>query len=59
MNWLETVLGWSPDGGSGSFEVLIALIAVLLCGAGLRAIARRGRPRHGRPGAVAWIDAGA
>jgi hypothetical protein len=33
MDWIETVFGISPDGGSGLFEVLLAIAVGL--GAGL------------------------
>lgn len=50
MNWLETLLGWSPDDGNGSLEVLIASVALALVAACLRAIARQRQPTRRRPG---------
>ena len=31
MNWLETVLGISPDGGNGAMELLVAVGIALAC----------------------------
>lgn len=30
MNFLEQVFGFAPDGGSGSFEVLLVLVPLVL-----------------------------
>lgn len=41
MDFIEQIFGWSPDGGSGSFEV--ALFLVPLFGAGVVLLWRRWR----------------
>ncbi len=45
MTWLETIFGISPDGGNGSTEATIVLVAVLLVAA---VIAWRLRSLRGR-----------
>ena len=43
MDWIETWLGFSPDGGDGSLEtLLVALLATAACAAFL-GFTRRGR----------------
>lgn len=29
MDFIERIFGWSPDGGNGSFEVLLFLIPII------------------------------
>ena len=43
MKWLEAVFGWSPDDGSGSFELLIGLLVIAFCAARWRANGERRR----------------
>lgn len=49
MDFLETLFGFSPDGGNGSFELLLFLIPI----AGISAVAayqvRRARRQARRP----------
>ena len=50
MDWIEKVLGISPDGGSGLTElVLLAAVVCLVAGIVLRGRAVRARRRRGRP----------
>jgi hypothetical protein len=30
MDWIEKLTGWNPDGGDGSAETAIVLVAVIL-----------------------------
>ena len=33
MDWIEKLIGWNPDGGDGSAETAIVLVAVILLAA--------------------------
>jgi len=33
MDWIEQLTGWNPDGGDGSAETAIVLVAVILLAA--------------------------
>jgi hypothetical protein len=33
MDWIEKLTGWNPDGGDGSAETAIVLVAVILLAA--------------------------
>jgi hypothetical protein len=49
VDWIEKVLGVSPDGGSGLTEfVLLAAIVCLIAGIVLRGRTVRARRRRGR-----------
>lgn len=43
MDWIERFLGFSPDGGDGSVEFMIVVVATLCAAA---AIASHQRPRR-------------
>lgn len=51
MHWIEQVMGFSPDGGSGTLEVAIVLFFAGLAAAGagfrLRRASARGRRVRG------------
>jgi hypothetical protein len=50
VDWIEKLLGISPDGGSGLTElVLLAALVCLIAGIVLRSRAVRARRRRGRP----------
>jgi hypothetical protein len=50
VDWIEKVLGISPDGGSGLTEfVLLAALVCLIAGMVLRGRAVHARRRRGRP----------
>ena len=33
MDWIEKLIGWNPDGGDGSAETALVLVAVILLAA--------------------------
>ena len=46
MDWIETLLGLSPDGGTGATELQFALAAVIaVIALAVRAATRRGTSR--------------
>ena len=45
MAWLESLIGWSPDAGSGLTEVLLVLALAGLAFVGLNLLRRRRRFR--------------
>ena len=50
MDWIERWLGWSPDGGDGSVEVLVFVAIIAAAVAIVRHVrARRGRTQTASP----------
>lgn len=49
MDFLETVFGFSPDAGNGSFELLLFLIPIAGIAAAARYRVRRARRRARHP----------
>ena len=43
MDWIERLIGFAPDGGDGSFELIIVVVATLGAAA---AVSRHPRARH-------------
>jgi hypothetical protein len=46
MDWIERWFGWSPDGGDGSLEILLAVFFSVVGVALLAAVARWRRRRQ-------------
>jgi hypothetical protein len=57
MHWVESQFGYSPDGGNGAFEYLLAA-TLLLAGAGLtvRLVLRRRQARRAGGKALALTN---
>ena len=47
MNWIEKIIGISPDGGNGTMELLLVFVVALFVATGI--VAMRSRVRHGLP----------
>lgn len=45
MNWIEKVIGISPDGGNGTMELLLLFAVALVVATGIEAV--RSRVRRG------------
>jgi hypothetical protein len=43
MNWIEKIIGISPDGGNGTMELLLLFVLALVVATGIVAIRSRGR----------------
>lgn len=41
MDFIEQIFGYSPDGGSGAFELLLLILPIVVVGVLWRARARR------------------
>jgi hypothetical protein len=47
MNWIEKIIGISPDGGNGTMELLLVFVVAVFVATGI--VAMRSRVRYGLP----------